>query len=89
MIATAAVATSDDGYTYRVEGKPMKSNVMGGWVTVPGYSSVSKERAGAKKSALTRAAIANQTGMKYRVMQNRTDGGYRPKPGTDFWGNGQ
>lgn len=84
-----AVATSDDVYTYRVEGKPMKSNVHGGWVTVPGYASVSKDRADSKKASLVRAAIKNQTGMKYRVVQNRVDGGYRPKQGTDFWGNGQ
>lgn len=77
-----------DGDTYRVEGKPMKSNVHGGWVTVPGYSRVTKESAQAKKAALVRSAITNQTGMKYRVMQNRRDDGYTRKPSTDFWGHG-
>jgi len=88
MVVAVAMEDDDDGYTYRVEGKPMKSNIFGGWETVPGFSARSKSVCEQKKASLVRSAVLNQTGMKYRVRKNRVDGGYTPAPGSDGWGLG-
>lgn len=77
MIAVALLP-EDDGYTYRLETKPMKSNSPGGWETVPGYEAKTKQQCDKEKERLLALAKENRLGKTYRVRQNRDDGGTFP-----------